>query len=154
MTALAITPEILVHITQAVERARLHPIVLNEEDMEKLAAFKESIGTPHPKVLALDDRPKDWQRSMASEAVVIPMGYTAAVSFEQQPEPLGLCMHLSISVDNPGRVPHPVAVDMLAKAFGMHYDNVYPRHLWPEEFEPGHIAINILEPVEWPRKSS
>jgi hypothetical protein len=52
------------------------------------------------------DRPKPW-------SMEIPFGYRAAVSFEEQPT-IGLCVHLSISVDTPGRLPSIPAIKMIA----------------------------------------
>lgn len=153
MTALLLNPTIQRHIDQAIERARLHPLELTDADMKRLEPLKEQLGEGVGKTLALEDRPEDYQRRQASEHVEIPFGYLASISFEVQPEPLGMCKHLSISAPDAGMVPNQFAVQMVAEAFGMLKEG-YPRHLWFEEFAPGHLAINIVEPVEWPAKEN
>lgn len=89
--------------------------------------------------LSLADR--KGQRIFPGISVLLAIGYRAAISFEYQPS--GLHRHLSVSVDEPGKVPHQAAIAMIAKAFGFHeppWDGA-----WLEEFEPGHYALNILQ---------
>lgn len=80
-----------------------------------------------------------------SEHVCIPRGYRAALSFEQQPS--GLFRHLSVSVDTPGRLPHPEAIAALAREFGFTDFPPTVGRTWMEEFDPGHHAINVVELV-------
>lgn len=72
--------------------------------------------------------------------VSIPLGYRVSVSFEIQPG--GLCRHIAISVDEPGKLPHQAAIEQIARAFGI------PEiaNAWLEEFAPGHFAVNIVAP--------
>ena len=73
--------------------------------------------------------------------------YQIAFSFEEQPS--GLYRHISVSVAQRGKTPHPTAMQMIIKEFG--FDCVLgappsrPARVWLEEFEPGHHAINVTE---------
>jgi hypothetical protein len=130
MRALIITSEIRAQIAAAVARAEAKPIpfsVLRE------GALREEV-----KHLKLIDRKPGFERP-PSEHLLIPIGYRASISIEEQPA--GFCRHLSISVDQPGKLPSVEAVKMIAEAYGIkEWDKV-----WFEEFDPGHSAINILE---------
>jgi hypothetical protein len=81
--------------------------------------------------------------------------YRAAVSFEEQLN--GIFRHLSVSSSrNPKKGPGPDVMQKVCKAFGFSPElckmmktpkpNSTKRHaIWVEEFEPGHMAINVLE---------
>lgn len=72
-------------------------------------------------------------------SLTIPVGFDVALSFEEQPH--GMCMHISISVDDATLLPNPIAIEMILKLYGLTppFDLV-----WEEEFQPGHFAINIV----------
>jgi hypothetical protein len=95
---------------------------------------------------------------------LIPQGFRCAFSIEQQPD-LGWCRHVSISVDTPGKWPHPVSVIELLPLFGFS-DRVMRAlraltvaaardapllgekvraAIWREDTAE---AINVLEPME------
>ena len=133
--ALLITEETRKDIADAIERARKHPI--SAETLEKLIA-----GVPqNTPVLSLKDRPQDFKREQ-TDYIQIFDGYRVHISFEEQP--LGLCKHLSIGIDNPHRVPSPPAIELIAKEFGMLVEG-RARQLWLEEYDPGFHAVNIVE---------
>ena len=69
--------------------------------------------------------------------------YRCAISFEEQPA--GLCRHLSVSVKKRGKTPNPIAMQMLAEAFGFSEFPPSRGRVWLEEFEPGHHAVNVIE---------
>lgn len=122
-------------IREAIERAAKHPITL---DMVKAMQIE---GGSH---LTLEMRRKqqgpDWEKKRPrSEFVNLPIGIRVAISFEEQP--IGMCRHLSVSVDKPGALPNPHVVDMVAKEFGCDHPLCAP---WIEEFAPGHNAVNIV----------
>jgi hypothetical protein len=71
---------------------------------------------------------------------------TAAFSFEEQPA--GICRHLSISVEQKGKLPHPAAIAMIAEAFGFTAFPPAAGKVWVEEYEPDRHAINIVEVAE------
>ena len=136
MRVLVITGETLAEIAEAVKRAEAHPL--------PLAFIKAGAVAPGKTELNLADRKPGFERPLA-ESVLIPMGYRANFSVEEQP--IGLCDHLSVSVDDPARVPSPDAVLLIAKAYGMApIDNLAEATVWLEEFEPGHRAVNLVTP--------
>ena len=134
---LVIGPETLREIETAIARARMNPI-----PWQTLKAT--AVDTPGP-MLALKDR-KPGARP-ASIFVEIPFGFRVAISFEEQP--VGLCRHISISVETSpqGKLPHMEAVKAIAEAFGIDIAKDYnsaTTSTWVEEFAPGEFAINVL----------
>jgi hypothetical protein len=127
---LLITNEKLAEIKAAVARAEANPI-----PWERLreAALGEEV-----KHLSLADRKSGFERP-PSDNVLIPDGYRAAFSVEEQPA--GFMHHLSVSVDIPGALPSVESVIAIGKAYGIKRWN----RIWLEEFDPGHQAVNILE---------
>ena len=128
--ALIIGAETQNEIDAAVARARSKPV---QTDVLRAGAVEGD-------VIRLSDRKPGFERGPDRENVLIPVGYRAAISFEQQPP--GLCRHLSISVDTPGMAPSEPAVLMIAGAFGMRFPG--PGAVWIEEFAPGHFAVNLV----------
>jgi hypothetical protein len=132
MPALVIGETERAKIAEMIAYARAHPIPL--EVVRQGAVSTES-------VLRLQDRKPGLERP-ASQHIVFPGGFRAAFSVEQQP--MGFCSHLSISVMNrptKGAMPHPAAVEMICREFGVPFP---PDRGWTEEFEPGEYAINLL----------
>ena len=129
--ALIIGPETQTKIDAAITRARAKP---------PLSTDALRAGAVEGDVIKLSDRKPGFERGHASENVLIPVGYRAAISFEQQPP--GLCRHLSVSVDAPGMAPSEPAILMIAEAFGMRLPG--PGAVWIEEFAPGHFAVNLV----------
>jgi len=48
-------------------------------------------------------------------SLIIPIDFRVVFSYEQQPEPVGLCRHVSVSVSRERRVPTVEAITMIAK---------------------------------------
>jgi hypothetical protein len=70
--------------------------------------------------------------------------YSIAFSFEEQPA--GLLRHISIASRDPAKVPNEQVVKMVIEAFGFSgWPPSKPYRVWVEEFEPGHMAINLAE---------
>lgn len=129
MRPLIITPEKQDEIAAAVRRAEANPI-----SFEKLRAGAVE---PSKTEIALSDRKPGYERP-PSEHVLIPIGYRAAFSIEDQP--VGLCHHISVSVEQPGKLPSKDAVIMIAAAYGI----TRADSIWLEEFDPGHQAVNVI----------
>jgi hypothetical protein len=91
-------------------------------------------------VVTLEERKPGSERPQSQH---IDLGsYTVAFSFEEQPA--GICRHLSVSVDKPGKLPSRPAVEMVCKAFG--FTNFPPDGgVWVEEYSRGEFAINAVE---------
>jgi len=80
--------------------------------------------------------------------VRIPNGIKAVFSIEEQAKPIGLCKHLSVSINLDGRTPHPGVVTMIMQEFG--FKNDLDRCIvWNEDFGDGTLsAINVIEPID------
>lgn len=132
---LIINDEVRAKIAEAIKRAEANPLPL---------AYIKSAAVPAYTVdLKLSERKPGFERP-ESENVLIPVGFRVAFSIEEQP--VGMCGHLSISVDNPRKVPHPEAVKMIANEYGLKVKTLADPNItvWFEEFEPGHRAINLV----------
>jgi hypothetical protein len=125
-------------IEGAIARARRHPLPL---EIGRQMALPDK-----PVVKLADRRPDAPVRRFPPEQVLIPIGYRAAVSFEEQAA--GLCMHLSISVEriDPKWAPSEPAVNTIAEAFGIQLADA--DMVWIEEYEPGRHAVNIVKVTE------
>jgi hypothetical protein len=133
MRPLAINDEVRMAIRAAVKRARQHPIDLKTVEAAALSFPQRLVD------IKLSDRKPGWIRPQ-SENVLIPHGYRAAVSFEEQP--IGLCIHLSVSVDAQGMLPNELAFNLIAEEFGVYKTKAF--RVWIEEYEPGYRAINLV----------
>src|SRR5580765_793922 len=101
--ALLLSAEVCRAIDAAVDAARANPVPWE--------TFKHAMGNidQDTDTLPLKDRPPDFKPSFHSQHVIIPMGFRAAISFEDQPA--GLVRHLSISVESEtGGMPNPAAI--------------------------------------------
>jgi hypothetical protein len=89
----------------------------------------------------LKDRKAGFKRPPVQE-VLIEDGFRVCISFENQP--MGLCRHLSVSVDTKVTegLPSREAVSVLMHEFGIKPDRVIAG--WTEEYEPGEWAVNVL----------
>lgn len=135
MSIVVIGPDEKKLIAEAIAKARATPIPL-----DVLRALQHPI--PDGGIFDLKDRRQPFKRP-ESEHVMLPGGFRASISFEQQPD--GLARHLSVSSPNRLRIPNVPAVKMIAEAFGF---KLAAHMLWLEEFEPGWRAVNILEFVD------
>jgi hypothetical protein len=135
--ALIVNDEVRAAIAARIALARKHPV--------PASAFEQLKANEYKTDLTLADRPPDFERP-ASELVIIPMGYHCAFSFEEQPA--GLCRHLSVSVDEAGKLPSPQAVEAIAIEFGFTTPPLKTSLIWTEEFDPGHRAVNLVQVCE------
>jgi hypothetical protein len=125
MRAILLNAEIFRAIDAAVDAARAKPV-----PWEVFKRAAEGIDQDQT-TLSLKDRPPDFKRPQ-SQHVLIPMGFRASISFEDQPA--GLVRHLSISVEG-------------GKAIGFSVPKAFEsfERVWTEEYEPGKWAINLLQ---------
>jgi len=135
---LIIDAQVRSQIAQAVAKART-----KTTPWEKLRAFAE----PETKTeITLADKaamPGVEELMGRSENVLIPNGYRAAISFEEQPA--GIVRHLSVSVDKPGKLPSVESVGVILEEFGFDPLNRGTSEIWLEEFDPGHQAVNVAQ---------
>lgn len=132
----------------------VRPLVIGPEEKARIEALKERAAARVRDAKAdLEAAPEAVRQSNFEVATIaLPVGFQVTYTHERQP--VGLCQHLSVSVDKRGKTPHPAAVDMILEAFGMKPLNlgafgrqVRPRHsaVWLEEFEPGMTAVNVVQ---------
>jgi len=130
MAALLITPEVRKRIREVRDYANANAIP-QDELLAMIAGKLAPIG----------DDPK--------HVCMIPNGFRAVFSTEDQPP--GLCRHLSVSVENPDRIPNVHAVNILMEEFGFTAkvgDGL--THVYQEVIDPRtkHRAINVIEIVD------
>lgn len=124
-------------IKNALEQARANPVPL--EVMKAIAD-----GTELP-ALMLKDR-KAGVDAIRNEYPSYPVRlgtYLAAISFEYQPA--GLMRHLSVSSRNPKAMPGLEVMIAVCEKFGFSAFPPPNGRVWVEEFEPKHMAVNVIE---------
>jgi hypothetical protein len=121
-------------IAVAVRRAKAHPIAWVE--LKDIAIDTPTGSLSYKERQGLPSRPP-------SQEVLLPIGFRVCFSIEEQPA--GLVRHLSISVDNPGKILTAIAVMMIAKEFGFSEFPLQQGRVWVEEFAPGEHAVNVCE---------
>ena len=132
MRLLIITPEVDKRIAEIIAYSKAHPFT---EEM-----MKEMIAAEYP---AGDNE---------AHVIEIPMGYRVVYTIEQQPEPVGLVVHMSFSVDGPeGAMPNEIAVREIARSFGVtnEQQTIGLANMWLEKIDyGGGHSINFLWKVE------
>lgn len=127
----------------------MRPLIIFEEtkrDMQRLRAHAEA----NPLVLSELKRRFESKEGIGDDpqfSCRIPVGFKVVFSIEQQPPPLGLCRHISISVEQPGRSPHFEAVNMIMAEFGMEgpvQTLKAPSMVYREDLPGGRSAINVI----------
>ena len=124
------------------------PLVIDEAVRAKMRAVVAlAEGRPIPlevlQVLARGEPPpSDLNADFTFD---IPMGFTVTYTHEAQEK--GLLRHLSMSVHRKGRVPHPVAVQMVMEEMGFIH-KLEDCITWPEAVGGGVEAINVVEPLD------
>lgn len=146
--AFVMSPEIEQQIKDAVVKARANVIPWETVKNTSVDQWTDT--------LKLSDRKPGFRPS--SVHVDIPVGYRAAISFEEQPA--GIFRHMSVSTPRKGEkhLPHPVVIAVCCKLFG--FSDVIVRllkgegkpgvdmwagRIWTEEFDKGHFAVNVIE---------
>jgi hypothetical protein len=84
-----------------------------------------------------------WSKWMAAFSIPLPVGFWVTYSHETQPQ-LGLCRHISVSVDAKDKGPHPAAINMILEAFGMDPFDRGTSVIWQEDIDTG-FAINVVQ---------
>jgi hypothetical protein len=148
----------------AIGKARMSDLFLGKPQIEAItAAVARARARPIPWGTLKPARPRDQESDVVTladreeieahrppaEQVLLPLNYRLCVSFEEQPA--GMCMHVSMSVNEPGRLPPPAASAALMQIC-MHAVENMPEQpdgrTWIEEFlidgKPGGLAFNAL----------
>jgi hypothetical protein len=127
----------------------IRPLVIDDALRERFLQIREKATRSPITVARLAQLTSGFNRGaslsiFADTTIDLPFGYRVTFTVEHQPTTV--CRHLSISVSDPGKLPGIAAVEMLMKEFG--FINPLNRCLmWLEEFDPGHQAVNLMEPI-------
>jgi hypothetical protein len=131
MGVLIIDDKVKLRVAEMIERARQHPVLLEQ--------LKGGAINDDRHVITLADRKPGHERPPSQHLVL--GTYRVAFSIEQQS--IGMCRHLSISTMRAGSVPNMPVVDEVTALFG--FVEGAPTRTWLEEFDPGHHAVNVLQ---------
>jgi hypothetical protein len=129
---------------------KIRPLIIDDAVRAKIMALREyssnnSISAQRLAELSRHDINAGASRfDFASHTLDLPFGYRVTFTVEQQP--IGFCRHLSVSVSTPRKLPAIAVVEMLMSEFGF-INRLGKVPLWTETFDPGHQAINIIEPL-------
>ena len=142
MSALVITDQLRREIQTVKTYAEQH--IVDLASLQQKGELKE--GDPCP--IAGDDE---------KHILIVPLDYKVVYSIEDQgtgmngKKGLGLCRHLSMSVNKRNRLPNPISVDMMIEEFGF-TNPLYKCIVWSEQFgDQTQNAINVIEPINnWP----
>lgn len=126
----------------------MRPLLMDDEQKQKIAkvvAYAEAHPYSRPYMqervalagLKQDVAPGDDPNFRCE----IPFGFKCVFTIEEQP--VGWCRHLSVSVDNPTKVPSIPAVEMLMKEFGFKGPLKECYVYMEEDISPK--AVNIIE---------
>jgi hypothetical protein len=134
-TPFVMTPEIEAQL------ADLRMLAESEErklPVETLKVYSQGFDPEDPRTRTKSCYPLD-------QTLELPLGWKVTFSVEEQP--FGWARHMSMSSPAKGRVPHPVAVEWTMKALGF-VRQLGACFVYPEKYEHGRIAINVLEPLD------
>lgn len=146
MSVVIIGPREEKQIKAAIERATANPVPWETMKGVALDARTE---------LKLKDRKPGIERP-ASEHLLLG---NVRVAYSHEEQPSGMFRHLSASVRRPGKLPHPEVMVMICEAFGFGkaicdvmrqqpLTEPFDGHIWLEEFDTGHSAINVIERIK------
>ena len=125
MRALVVNKEALAEIARVCEYAEAHRI--NNFEMRGRIELPE---------MSIGDNP--------GHVCYIQMGFKVVLSIEEQPQPLGWCRHLSVSVADIERMPHIEAVKLLMREFGLNKP-LEECHVYIEDSSPK--SVNVICPI-------
>lgn len=84
--------------------------------------------------------------NMTLQSVVIPGPWPFYVTYSVETgHPIGAVRHMSMSVKRDERIPHPIAVWMIAAYLGFTGDLCSCEKVWMEDLSDGGKAINLVQ---------
>lgn len=119
----------------------MRPFIINDTIRQKIA---ELVTFAEANVVTDLENRKEPVGHIKEYCLEIPMGYRVVYSIDQQKK--GLMRHLSMSVDNPGKLPSVAVVEQVCKLIGFKSE-LQDCYLDFEDCGGGHVAINVLEYV-------
>lgn len=127
-------------------------LVIGAEQKKKIAALR-TLATANPvdvkrlaKAIKLPPLKAKHMQQMTRQTITIPMNFLVTFSVETGHHRIGACRHMSMSVDQEGRLPSPEALWMVAEEFGF-VGGLRDCKVWKEDLQGHGIAINIVQPV-------
>lgn len=130
-------------------------LLIGPEERAKLNALAMLARSRPVNVITLKERLKNGQEKvrhmtqMTEQSIELPVGYSVTYSVETG-HPIGLCHHMSISVDDPEKMPNPHAIWMVAQELGFWGQIQDVDGLWREQLTQG-MAINLVQRVAPPQ---
>lgn len=114
-----------------------------KEDIQKLIAYAKAHIVSNDRLKAMVQSPKEFYPAGddADHVVHIHDGYRVVYSIEEQN--IGLCSHISISVESRTKYSHEAAVALILKEFGMSLD--LATKIWLEKTVN---AVNVLQLID------
>ena len=129
MIPLIIDARVKKEIKRVKENAKNHPFSL--ETMMDLKGGKAAPGGDDPRFV-----------------LYIPAAFRVVYTHEEQPGKV-MCRHISMSLKASGKLPHPLAVEMVMGEFGFVNKRIKDTIWWQEKVcEDSLTAINVIEPLD------
>lgn len=123
------------------------PLILDPGTQRKIAAVR-TYAEGHPYTFAQMHRrlsnPELIPGHIKEHCCIIPLDYLCCYSIEEQKK--GMHRHLSVSVKDEGKLPHPAAFAMVMEQFGF-TGKLADTTMWREDLPEGRYAINAIEPL-------
>lgn len=125
----------------------MRPLIIGAQQKVEIAALRQLaaenvMDTEAMKTASVKDIAA-YRQMMTELSIELPKGFLVTYSHERVPE-LGVCQHISISVEAPNRAPHPAAVNMILDAFGMQSIDLSVS-VWMEDVSRTEKAINVVQ---------
>jgi hypothetical protein len=133
MSVLILGPNERQQIEAAKARAGKNPV--------RWEKMKEAAISDRRKDLALADRKPGFERPPSEHMVF----GNVRIAYSVEEQPAGIFRHLSASVERKGFLPDLHVMQALCEAFGFGAFPPAVGHVWTEEFDPGHHAVNVIE---------
>lgn len=134
MRPFIITDQVRKRVREVLAHASANPF--DADAMRHLIELHEALGDSAP---AVGDDPRF--------VVKIPVGFRCVFTIEEQPEPLAWCRHVSMSIEAPRRLPHPVVAGEIAALFG--FRSKQPEVHYIERDRILHFIEPLVEPVDF-----
>lgn len=125
----------------------MRPFVIDDNVREQIASLVEyAERNPFTMDNILDIYNGEMNPAGDQEQFVrhLPFGFRVAYSIDVYGE--DKLRHLSMSVDTPGKMPHPITVEEMIKLIGFEND-LSMCHIRMEEIGENHHAINVMEKI-------
>lgn len=124
----------------------MRALIIGEAEREKIAVLKaKAAGRIVDAARAALEDPDAVRARNTDLNIYLPVGFSITYTVEKQP--VGLCEHVSISVDSEiGLGPNPHAVELILESFGMR-PLASSDGAWNEYYAPNAFAVNVLQKI-------